>query len=82
MNISLLSTLLAHSPSCCFPQHITPKEDYYKWRLETVCENNSKFSSQLYSYSTTLQCMKEDFNHKTQKDFNHKTQKSGKRGFN
>ena len=74
MNIYLLSTLLAHSPSCCFAHHIKLKEDYYKWRLLLYyanLKNNSKFRFQIHSYRTTFKL--------TKADFNHKAEKSGKR---
>lgn len=41
MNISLLSTLWAHSPSCCFPHHLKLEKDYYKWRLHVKITPNS-----------------------------------------
>lgn len=64
MNRYLLSVLLAHSPSCCFTHRIKLKEDYYKWILllyYAKIKNNSKFSSQTHSCSTTFKSMKENF---------------------
>lgn len=71
MNISLTYSVSTFSLLLLPTPHKTKER---LLQVEIMCENNSKFSSQIYSYSTTFQSMKADFNHKTQK--------SEKRGFN